>query len=156
MDTGIAITGAVILALCIVPLVMAHNNIKKKDKKKAAGLYSLATDNAVKIDRYDLWSSGAIGTDTDIKWIFFACDAEGRENSLSINLMDVKECRIEVDGDIDRNPEAVQKVGLIFASGRQGTPEIYVPFYNAEYTVQLNDELQLVKKWKAIADSGIK
>lgn len=154
MDTPTTIIGAVVLLACIVPLVMAHNNTKKKGKRLYALILGYAQAAGSKISQHDTWLNNVIGIDNDTKTIFFIKHENDINFSQIVKLEDVKSCYIRGAENI-ANIDDANKLELVFIYKNQNEGETSIEFYNREASIQLNDELQLIKKWEAIINQHL-
>jgi hypothetical protein len=150
MDTQSIIIGAVILALCILPLAAGHISKKKKDNKIINALREFASLHSCGISVYDIWLNSIIGADENRRAVFFIKAQEGRTETMQhLWLEDVLECRVQVR----RNGTAIEKIDLVIS--RKDTTEVRLEFYNVKTSIQLGDELQLAHKWETFIRQGI-
>lgn len=154
MDTPTTIIGAVVLLACIVPLVMAHNNTKKKEKKLYTLLAGYAQTASCKISQYDTWLTNIIGIDNDTKTVFFVKQENDINLSQTVKLEDVKSCHVRGTENI-ANIDDASRLELVFVHKNQNEGETVIEFYNRDASIQLNDELQLIKKWEAIVNKHL-
>lgn len=151
MDLTTTIIGAFILALCITPLVIAYNKRKKRERLLRQALLNYAASQSGKITKHDIWPDTAIGIDEDVNRIYFLKKGtSGKEYFTKADLSSIKS--ISIAGE--ENPEHTDKLELILE--HRSNPVIALEFYNRERALQINEELQLIKKWQAIINSKLK
>lgn len=150
MESGVTIIGVIILLACIIPLVIAHNNNKKKEKKLLGYLLSYAQAASLKISQHDLWLNTAIAIDNDTNVLLFIRNVDGNENVQQVNLYNAEHCHIQ---GADGTPDTIKRLALVFTSPNE--QDAVLEFYNENSSLQINDELQLIKKWEGIAKSRL-
>ena len=152
MDLTTTIIGVAILALCILPLAMAHNKKKKKEQQLLQALTDLAGSYSCKISQHDLWQNTAIGIDESAKCVFFIKNSNGDGSLQKVHLAGVRGSHINGNADLAR----AEKLELILVHASVNEPETVLEFYNPEISMQLHDELLLVKKWQDIIQQAIR
>ena len=150
MDLTTTIIGAFIIVICIIPLMLAHNRRKGRERKIKQALFSYGNSQAASITNFDIWHDGAIGLDEHTNSVYFVkISPSGEEMHQAANLNAVK--TVSVMGEED--PEHTEKLALVLENPAK--PNIWLEFFNRETALQINEELQLIKKWQAIIDSRI-
>ncbi len=152
MDLTTTIIGVAILALCILPLAMAHNKKKKKEQQLLQALTDLATSYSCKITQHDLWQNTAIGIDESANCVFFVKNGNAAESLQKAHLAGVR--GTHVNGDAD--PASAEKLELVLIHAATNEPDTVLEFYDPEISMQLHDELLLVNKWQDIIQQAIR
>ena len=154
MDIGTTIIGAVIVLLCALPLIIMHNNKKKREQQMIKDLYNFAKTKSCKITEHDTWLNTAIGIDKQNKALFFL---KGKENNRNLTMVDLTDARsvnkLPLD-TLDR-PQHIEKLELAIFPQSKEKPATLLEFYNANVSMQLTDELILIRKWDRIVSSII-
>ncbi|RZJ58434.1 MAG: hypothetical protein EOO45_26740 [Flavobacterium sp.] len=151
MDLTTTLIGVLIVVLCAVPLIMMHNKKKKKEGKIVKALYDYAEMNSGKITKHDLWPGHAIGLDENSNRLFFLNTTDGTGHTQQVTLDSIK--KVVVMGD--ERPEVADKLEMMLVSSRPGTPDVIFEFYNHDEAMQINEELQLIRKWEGIVNERI-
>jgi hypothetical protein len=150
MDLTTTIIGAVIIMICIIPLVLAYNKRKGRERKLRQALFSYAQSHSGRITNFDVWPDSTIGLDEEKKQLYFIkISPSGEEMLQHANLDDIK--AVSITGEDD--PEHTDKLELLLE--HKSEPKIALEFFNRETALQINEELQLIKKWQAIINSRI-
>ncbi|AXG74108.1 hypothetical protein DVK85_07580 [Flavobacterium arcticum] len=151
METGTIIIGIAIFILIFIPLVLAQTKRKNEEKVILNKLLKTAKDKWCTIEQYDIWNQSAIGIDSTNKTLFFI-EAPTKE-AVQINLNTIKQCRIvnasRVLENEDIEPMAVRKLELSFIKTHP-EDEIRILFFDANISLQVDEELKLIKKWHII------
>ena len=151
MDVTTTIIGAVILALCITPLVMAYNKKKNRERKLLQSLVDNAATHSGKITNYDIWLNTAIGIDeTENRLYFLRTGSPGEYIHQQVSLNDIR----SVNTNGAENPEHTERIELVLE--HINVPPVILEFYNEKVSLQINEELHLARKWQAIIDSRLK
>ena len=154
MDLGTTIIGAVIVLLCALPLIIMHSNKKKKEQKIINALNDFALSNSFKISEYDIWLNTAIGIDRENRVLFFLKGTEKNRTIKMVNLADIRDVsKLPLDS-IDR-PRNIEHLELALHPKLKEKPAIFLEFYNSNVSMQLTDELILLKKWDRIVSDTI-
>ncbi|MBE98551.1 hypothetical protein [Flavobacterium coralii] len=155
MEFSVIIIGAAILLLIFIPIALVH---KKRDKEEKATLHRLNSAAAAgqSIIKHDLWNNSAIGLDSAGTLYFIENNSADVKK---INLKGIKECRIINSGRAVINhledPYSIRRLELAL-TGSHYEYEQRLLFFDAAVDLQINDELQLIKKWEAIINNHIK
>lgn len=149
MDSVTTIIGVTVIILLLLPLAYVQYNTKKREKILVKKISNYAALSSCKISQYDIWTNHAIAIDKDNKQIFFVC-TKPEYQTQSVNLADVKDCII-VGED---KPDRIEKLDLYFSFINE-SPGLALSFYDNNHTMQLNEELLLIRKWKKIAEDYI-
>ncbi|WP_146185876.1 hypothetical protein [Flavobacterium album] len=152
MDLSTTIIGVALLAICLVPLVLAHNKKKKKQQQLLKALTGLAESYSCKITQHDLWQNTAIGIDENAKCVFFVKNTDGANSLQKVHLAAINDAYSNGDPD----PVASEKLELLMVHAGGKEFDIALEFYNPEVSMQINDEWILLKKWQGILQEAIR
>ncbi len=149
MDLQTTIIGMVLIALCIVPFLFIYKKKKEKQQLLVAQLKAQAITSGCAITRHDLWHNTVIGIDDNMKCLFFLRKTKNGEAYAQAHLAGINNCYIiGADSTID-------KLELVLVHNSTKEPDTVLEFYNSASLMQINTELQLVKKWQAIVEENI-
>jgi len=151
MDLTTSIIGAIIVALCITPLVMAHNKRKKRERKLLQSLVDNAASHSGRITNHDIWANTAIGIDAADNRLYFLRRKEAEEDvHQQVSLNDIRSVRINGG----QNSGHTERIDIVLE--HVNVPPVILEFYNEKQSLQINQELHLARKWHAIIDSQLK
>lgn len=151
MDLGNIIFGAIILAICIGPLVIMYYRSVNQDNKMLKSLKDIAKQHNCNISQHEICNNFAIGLDENNNYVFFFKQKE-QEISISqfVNLSEIQNCKAEKRTSFtkvkDENITFFEKIELKFIPSNKSKAEITFELYTPENR-QLNGELQLVDRW---------
>lgn len=154
MDLGTAIIGGVLLLVCIIPIVIAHNSSNKKYKKTLAALSDYAAEKSCKINQQDIWIHAAIGIDTQNRILFFLKGDSNAHTIEHIDLNKIEESRV-ITPDSREKSDRINRLVLELQPVNNSEQPAVLEFYNANVSMQLADELILAKKWKQIINDVV-
>lgn len=150
MDLTTTIIGAFIVIICIIPLALAYNKRKGRERKIKLALFNYAQSHSGSITNFDIWPDTAIGLDEEKNHLYFIkispSDEELQQHAALDNIK-----AISITGEDD--PEHTDQLELLLE--HKSEPKIALEFFNRETALQINEELQLIKKWQAIVNSRI-
>lgn len=152
MDLQTTIIGIALIALCVIPLAWAYRKRKEKQQKLVTELKAHAITNSCNITRFDLWHNTAIGIDDANSCLFFLRKSKDGEVVKQAHLAGVSSSY--TNGD-DR-PSESPGLELVLVHGNVNAPNTVLEFYNRASLMQLNNELELLKKWHSIVEEHIK
>tara|TARA_R110002073_G_scaffold72537_1_gene177769 strand:+ start:810199 stop:810660 length:462 start_codon:yes stop_codon:yes gene_type:complete len=143
MNSGSAIIGAVIIALCIFPFILMRRNSKKKQKQLLQELTNYANQYQCQVNKYEFFSDFVIGLDETKNVAFFHKKSNEEIQDQHVNLGDIKECKIINN----RNDGTIDSLKLSFIPIAKNATEILFEFFNIDVNIQPTGELQLIDKW---------
>lgn len=156
MELSVIIIGSAILLLIFIPIALVHKKRDKEEKAILNRLQNIAEKESQKIIKHDLWNNSAIGLDSAGVLYFIENNSAGVKK---INLKGIKECRIINSGRAVTNhledPYSIRRLELAL-TGSHYEYEQRLLFFDAAVDLQINDELQLIKKWEEIINNHIK
>ena len=149
MDLQTTIIGAVLIALCIIPLAWAYRKKKEKQQKLSKELKAHAITNGCHITEYDLWHNTVIGLDANANCLFFLRKGKDGEVVKQAHLAGISRCYMEgADNAIDR-------LELVLVHNSSKEPDTVLEFYNSNTLMQINNELELIRKWHALVEERL-
>jgi len=152
MDLESAIVGAIVIALCIVPLIIIIWSRKKREKQLLNYLTNTANQHNSQITQYDFCGDFVIGMDEAKNYIFFSKMSKDKVDNMAIDLAEIQKCRM-VKYRNQNNQALIERLDLNFTPVAKNKPMVNLAFFDAAVNIQLNGELQLIEKWsKTIND----
>ncbi len=159
MDLSSSIIGAILLAVCVLPLVLLGRKSGKKEKVLLRMLQAEAQQEGCIVNTYEFSGDCVIGLDETANQLFFAKKTDKEESSKSVKLNEIQNCRLITTGELAKNTDSSQRtmetLGLAFRSVKKETPEFTLEFFNTQDSIQLNGELQLAEKWVRIVNTRV-
>lgn len=151
MDSGSAIVGAIIIAICIVPFLMMYYNRVKKENKMMQTLNEKAQQHNCKISQHEFCGDFVIGIDVSRNSVFFLKQKKDEAISQFVDLAEIRNCQIyksikDVKGS-ESHLYSVQKVELIFLPTSENKGQTKFELYNEDVNSQLSGEIQFGEKW---------
>lgn len=155
MDLDIIIMSAVIVAICILPIIILSRKSKLKRKHIKNVLNDLARTQSAELASHEICGQIAVGiTKNDEAFLFYNKHEDETESKSCILLSDFKQCNL-IKTSRSASSGNIGRLVLHFESIDKGKSDVSLEFFNATETFQLVGELQLVEKWKPIIDSAI-
>ena len=156
MDLTTTLIGLVIVALCILPFIYFHITHKAKKNKFINDFLGQARQQQAQVSQYDVWSNYcAIGLDPNSKKLFYLKKRGDQEQSAFINLSEVDKCSVVNLKRTLNEDQVIDRLGLAFTFHNAKHAEKTLEFYSKDEYLSLNEELQLVDKWKTIVDAHL-
>ena len=160
MNLGTAITGAIFIAIFMLPFVLMLHGRKKKEKQLVKSILAIANNHHCKISHQEISEEFAIGLDESANHLFFFKKTNDKEIAQHINLAEIKSCKViktaNVTGDKEDNYKSIDKLDLQFSFLDKKNPDISFAFYNSEENFGLNGEIQIIEKWANIVNDRLK
>lgn len=159
MNLGTAITGAIFIAIFILPFIFMLNGRKKKEKLILQSISAIATKLDCKISQHELCEEFAIGLDEAANHLFFLKKTNEKEVAQHVNLTEIKSCKvIKTEHTINKadNYKFIDNLDLHFSFLDKNIPDISLTFYNAEENMELSGEVQVIEKWAKIVNERLK
>jgi len=158
MDTGTIITGAILLAVCILPFLLLGGG-KKRKKQLLQSLSQIAERQNCKITRHELCGELAIGLDESANYLFFYKKINDKETAQYANLAGIRQCKPvtthrHVNGK-DRGHSAPGKFELKLTPADSAQPDIVLTFFNSDDTLQVTGEFEALERWAKIVNERI-
>jgi hypothetical protein len=160
MDWGTFISGAIIIAICVVPIALLTRSGKKRKKQLLQTLHSLAEKRRGKISQNDFWADSAIGLDEQANFLYFIRGGNGQDQIQEIDLANIRECKaVHSSRTADKkhgNYKVVEQLELCLSPSEKGTPDISLEFYHHGTDLQINWDVQLLDKWAGVVNDRLK
>lgn len=160
MNLGTAITGAIFIAIFMLPFIFMLHGRKKKEKQLVKSILAIAYNHHCKISQQDISEEFAIGLDETQNQLFFFKKTTDKENAQYVNLSEIKSCKViktgNAIGNKDDNYKSIDKLDLHFSFLNKKNPDISFVFYDSEENFGLNGEIQLIEKWGNIVNDRLK
>ncbi|CAM4189872.1 hypothetical protein ZORO111903_06175 [Zobellia roscoffensis] len=151
LDLGTTLIGAVSVVICVAPFVLVTRSVKKKEKAMLRSLSNFADQDNCKIHEHEYVGDFIIGMDTNKKAVFFYKEEKGATEKLSVNLKDVKNCKVSKIGKSVRKngkvEQTVERIELVFNTNPSASQDIVFELFNSQNNLQLNGELQTAETW---------
>ena len=159
MNLGTAITGAIFIAIFMLPFIFMLNGRKKKEKQLAKSILAIANNHHCKISQQDISEEFAIGLDETVNHLFFLKKTPDKEIAQHVNLAEIKFCKViktgNTTGKKDNQHKSIDKLDLQFSFMDQKKQDVSFTFYNSEENFGLNGEIQLIEKWAKIINDRL-
>jgi|GEM_PF-6567851 len=152
MDLQTTIIGIVLIALCVIPLAWAYRKKKEKQERLLKQLKAHAITNGCNITAHDHWHNTVIGLDENANCLFFLRRTKDGEVIQQAHLAGVAE---SYTNGTDRPAEA-QSLELVLVHNTSKEPNTVLKFFNRSSFMQLNNELELIKKWHSTIQDKIR
>jgi len=153
MDLGTSIIGIICIAACAIPFVLTSRGKKKREKKILISLKELAKEHQSEITTHEVFQHFAIGLDNSKKTVSFLLKRKEEIASLFIDLSTIKSC--EINKITSNNGNSVDLLNLRLTSFDKKKKEILLEFYNADVSIQPNNEFEAVEKWNDLINNII-
>ena len=160
MDSGTVIVGAVLIALCILPIMIIEFLRKRKEKKLLGFLSSLAGAQNCKVTKFEHCCKQIIGIDEKNNYLFFI-NSSGKEFvNISVDLKEIQNCKVYMQISSPDSEgvtlQVIDKIGLAFRSKIKSQPDIVIEVFNSDGGTQVSGELQFAEKWEGIIRDKLK
>ncbi len=159
MNPYTVIAGAVLLAVCILPLFIIIRSRKKVENQMSKSLEKIANASNCQLSFKDLSGNFAIGIDDNKKFVFFFKNSKVAVIEESIELAKYKSCKVIKSSKTIKSGNGtyneIEKLELNFIPKIKDNEEINLEFFNAEGSFQLNGELQVIEKWSNLINKRL-
>lgn len=157
MDTSSIVMGAIIVAVCIVPIIMISIISKNKKKKRLQNFKNSAAAQNCNITKYEVLGNVVIGIDEVSNSLFFMKQVNDTEITQFINLADFQSCKVINLGRAANNSTIIEKLELCFYPKNKNNSQQVLSFYDSTVDgISLSGELQLIETWEGIVNSRLK
>lgn len=165
MDSNSIITVIGIGLVCIIVILLVRMSKKQKKDKVLKSLKRLIDNTEFSLDLVDYWegirTSTQIAIDLKKLWLFFIRKTNNAENTLTINLSEIKKANLithsRLAGEGKNKQTVIDRIYIELIFPAKEKPSIMVEFYNNEFdSLQLTGELQLAEKWTTLINEKIK
>lgn len=152
MENASAIMGIALLALFVGPIIFIIINHSAKEKKVKKRLYSLATENQMKLDQVEITNSLLLGLDSTAKK-FLVLDPTDHSKYDVIDLKNVGQSFVSKIGNQqkigNKTKLALTRIGLELLKNNSKEKMKEIVFYDEDDNDSLDAEAQLFKatKW---------
>lgn len=147
MDIGITITGAILIAICILPFVLMGRNSRKQEKLLFQSLSNIAAKQNCKITQHEYCEEYIIGIDESSNYLFFFKRVKDKEISEQINLTEIQSCKIVNTSRSNGNEKIIEKLELSLLPSTKNKENIILELYNYDERMQLGDDFLLIERW---------
>jgi hypothetical protein len=147
MDIGITITGAILIAICMLPFVLIGRNRRKQEKLLFQSLSNIAAKQNCKITVHECCEEYIIGLDETSNFLFFFKKIKDKEISKQINLAEIQNCKTINTSRSNGNEKIIDKLELSLIANTKKTPDILLELYNSDDRMQLGDDFLLIERW---------
>jgi len=154
MDLVSAIIGLAVLALFSLPFILSGKERKKIEKRLMTSLQDYAAKQQTTVTEYDFGSRFAIGLSTDNQYLYLikANDAGDDVAGFQLPLQQLQSCRsntVTHSIPMGKNKETViDRLELVFQPKDPKAREQTWVLYDANANLQLNNEIELMRKWE--------
>ena len=160
MKSGILIIGAIVIALCLVPLFLFRKGRNKKKSALKKAITDLASEKSCHISEYDTWDDMMIGIDREKHWIFFIDNQHGKEEKLSVNIKEVSKARVltlnRTEGAGKSKQDVTDNVCIALSFNDQSKKDKMINFFSSNSdSFSIGPELLMANKWLKIIQDEI-
>ncbi|PKP14350.1 MAG: hypothetical protein CVU08_00790 [Bacteroidetes bacterium HGW-Bacteroidetes-3] len=160
MNLGTAITGAIFIAIFMLPFIFMLQGRKKKEKQLLQSISTVANNHHCKISQHELCEEFAIGLDETANHLFFLKKTADQEIAQHVNLAEIKSCKVvKTERSVnskDVNYKSIKNLDLQFSFLDKKNSDLLFSFYDAEENMELNGEIQTIEKWAKIVNNHLK
>lgn len=156
MSSNTIIISIVLLCLCILPIIILNGNRGKKKKIFQQSLTDLAKKTNCNISEYEILNETAIGIDKKAHQLFFIRTTSGHEVQQTVNLAEIKKCRMAETGRTVESVRVVEKLELAFTPFAPGQQETSLNVYDVDMdNLTLSGEFQFAEKWVQLVNDHL-
>lgn len=155
MNLGTIITGVVIAALCILPIILNFNKSQKHRKKMMQALDNLAKQQEGQINSYEIAADFAIGIDTTKNYLYFYRELEEKTITEVVDLWKISTAKISNITKITAAITVIERLELILNPKERKGKTIVLECYNADVNGQHRGELQSLERCHALVQSHL-
>lgn len=160
MNLSVLIIGTLVVALFLLPFVLAGVGKNKNLKHVKKVLMSIASEHNCNISKSDFWSDSAIGIDESKNEVLFVYISMGKQNVQYVKLANYKSCKINnfsrTVNDISGNHTAIDRLELELTPVEKEKPTVKLDLYSAERSKLYTDELEIAEKWASTLNRMMK
>lgn len=161
IDLSSIIIIIIALAFFFVPIIYFEYFKKRTTKKFTAYFNEAAQKNRVTLSQFDVWrDSYAIGIDIGANHILYLKQKNGQDETLLIDLPEVKKCRISKEDERIKTPNGEQRIttqiDLLIEFHRPEKSNLTIAFFKGNNGDSLKDEVILADKWSKLINSKLK
>ena len=160
MDFKLAILGAILIAICVIPVILIIRSSKKVERNLLQSLKRIAKQNNSHINLYDICGDAIIGIDENKNQIFFYKKTNETSNENVIELSKFQSCNIsKTNRTLKKNSgnlTEIEKLELNFVPKSDDVNKISLEFFNVYESNQLSNEIQLIEKWSNLINNKLK
>jgi hypothetical protein len=160
MDMASALVAFISIAAFTLPFIYLSRVQSNKKKQILNFIKSKAAEQGLSLDQLDYWNQQyAIGLDQSKNAIIYLKKSNDNWNENIVNLTDYQKCTIQ-DGHKKNhgslnNANGVANLQLVLSSSKPEIPEKRFEFFDRSESMNLNDEWQLIDKWKTIVSEKL-
>jgi len=161
IDLFSIILGIIALSFFFVPVIYFEYFKKRTTKKLTSHFNDIAKTKNLNLSQVDVWSDKyAIGVDTIANQLMYLKQINGEDETLLIELHDVKSCRIskEVEGTKTQkgSQRGLKKIYLQIDFLSPEKNQEIISFYDEKNGDSVREEITLADKWSKLINSKIK
>lgn len=159
MELKFVIIGAILLAICILPILLIIRSRKKAERQMMQSLTGIANQNNCKVSQYELCGDIAIGIDEIKNFVFFYNKTNGKASAQAVDLANYQSCKVMKTGRTIKsnngNYTEIEKLELSFVPISKDKNAIILKFFNVDDSFQLNGELQAIERWSNLINKKL-
>lgn len=146
---------AIIIAICILPIIMLGRKQSQKKKRIRKVLSEIAKTKSREVKTFEICGQLAVAmTENEEAFVFYKKEEDEIETKIYLLLREYKNCNL-IRTSRNSSSGNIGRLALQFESVNKDKPDVFLEFYNASESFQLVGELQLLEKWKPIIDRAI-
>jgi hypothetical protein len=160
IDLSSIIIGIIALSFFFVPVIYFEYYKKRGTKKFTSHFNQVAQKNSLDLAQYDVWRDQyGIGIDIGAKKIMYLNQKNGQDDTVILNLPELKKCRISKEDHRIKTPggdrRITTRVALQIEFLSPEKKDISVEFYKGENGDSVRDEVNLAAKWSKMINSRL-
>lgn len=160
IDLSSIIIGIIALSFFFLPVFYFEYYKKRATKKFTVHFNQVAQKNSLDLAQYDVWRDQfGIGIDTEAKKIMYYKQKNGQENTVILDLSEIKKCRISKEDDRIKTPDGDRRITtrvdlhIEFLSPEK--TDVSVEFYKGESGDTVSEEVMFSEKWSKLINSRL-
>lgn len=158
LNSGTALVGAILVALCALPFVLDRISRSRKENRLLGSLRAIAHQHDRKVEKHGSCGHNALGMDKSTKALFLYSQQPGREVADFIDLNEIRTCRtVKVARSAQglQGDASIEQLALGFVPKDTNAKEKQFELYHVRSGNFLTDELEFADKWTKLINERL-
>ncbi|MDX1774451.1 hypothetical protein [Oceanihabitans sediminis] len=156
MDTTSTFIGIAIALIIALAIILIQATQKKQMKKSKKVFIDLAAKNNLKITEPEFWGTYyAIAIDEKANKLIYSKIIDDTHNETILDLSTVAKCEVIITSSSLKNKTEIDTIDLAINYKNPSKAKEVLEFYNVDTNFQMNNETELIEKWKNEIESKI-
>ncbi|MDX1277699.1 hypothetical protein [Oceanihabitans sediminis] len=156
MDTTSTFIGIAIALIIALAIILIQATQKKQMKKSKKVFIDLAAKNNLKITEPEFWGTYyAIAIDEKANKLIYSKIIDDTHNETILDLSTVAKCEVIITSTSLKNKTEIDTIDLAINYKNPSKAKEVLEFYNVDTNFQMNNETELIEKWKNEIESKI-